>query len=45
MEKSWLASLEAGAVWVARNDHRLAVKESHSPKPPLNINRLYMEFN
>lgn len=45
MEKSWFSSLEAGAAWVTQTSHNLAVRNGHHPKPPLQINYIYMEFN
>ena len=45
MEKSWYASLEAGASWVTRTEHSLFVAKDHKPKDPLNPdNHLYINF-
>ena len=45
MEKSWFASLEAGAVWVTGTKHRITTTHNYAPQSPLNIKRLYVRFN
>ena len=46
MEKSWHASLEAGASWVTQTKHNLFVAEGHVPKRPLNTDDyLYVGFD
>lgn len=48
MEKSWGASLEAGAAWVISEDNVeqfLTVKHGHRPKPPLNPREIFISFD
>ena len=46
MEKSWHASLEAGACWVTQTEHSLFVAKDHRPHGPFNPNNhIYINFD
>ena len=45
MEKSWFPSLEAGATWVTGTQHYITTTCDYTPRNPLNIRNIYLEFD
>lgn len=45
MEKSWFASLEAGAAWVTQTKHTIATTNDYDPRDPLETSHVHIRFD